>query len=251
MTSFLDKRGLERYHNNAANTFAAKSDVASLTQRVENLENNGGGGNGSSGDLTEYYTKIETDAAIEVVASVTACAVNEIKNTIGASDALKVSFEGTKNLSTCSSIMDALHVLDDGVSSEEIEALQKDKADKATTLSGYGIEDAYTKSEVDAMLKNYYPKKVIDDKISSMENTINELRSMLGVMGVISIGAAGKDGDYTLQLLSTTGGGLPQGPSGGSTSSRIDGSTLVCGGTVENNSLVLAGATIDGNTLVL
>ena len=36
---------------------------------VENLENNGGGGNGSSGDLTEYYTKIETDAAIEVVAS--------------------------------------------------------------------------------------------------------------------------------------------------------------------------------------
>jgi hypothetical protein len=247
MTSFLDKKGLERYHNNAANTFAAKSDVASLTQRVENLENN----DGSSGDLTEYYTKIETDAAIEVVASVTACAVNEIKNTIGASDALKVSFEGTKNLSTCSSIMDALHVLDDGVSSEEIEALQKGKADKSTTLSGYGIDDAYTKSEVDAMLKNYYPKKEIDNKISSMENTINELKSMLGVMGVISIGATGKDGDYTLQLLSTTGGGLPQGPSGGSTSSSIDGSTLVCGGTVENNSLVLTGATIDGNTLVL
>ena len=243
MTSFLDKKGLERYHNNAANTFAAKSDVASLTQRVENLENNGGGG----GDLTEYYTKIETDAAIEVVASVTACAVNEIKNTIGASDALKVSFEGTKNLSTCSSIMDALHVLDDGVSSEEIEALQKGKADKATTLSGYGIADAYTKSEVDAMLKNYYPKKVIDDKIRSMENTISELRSMLGVMGVISIGATGKDGDYTLQLLSTTGGGIPQGSSGAS----IDGSTLVCGGTVENNSIVLTGANIDGNTLVL
>ena len=143
--------------------------------------------------------------------------------------------------------MDALHVLDDGVSSEEIEALQKGKADKSTSLSGYGIADAYTKSEVDAMLKNYYPKKEIDDKISRMENTISELRSMLGVMGVISIGATGKDGDYTLQLLSTTGGGIPQGSSGAS----IDGSSLVCGGTVENNSLVLTGANIDGNTLVL
>lgn len=246
MASFLDKEGLKRYHDNAVNAFAAKSDVIDLSQRVENLENNEGG-SGSSEDLTEYYTKIETDAAIEVVASVTACAVNEIKNTIGASDALKVSFEGTKNLSTCSSIMDALHVLDEGVRSEEIEALIDVKADKATTLSGYGITDAYTKSEVDAMLKNYYPKKEIDDKISSMENIINELRSMLGVMGVISIGAAGKDGDYTLQLLSTTGGGLPQ----GSSSASIDGSTLVCGGTVENNSLLLTGATIDGNTLVL
>lgn len=156
MTSFLDKEGLKRYHDNAVNAFAAKSDVIDLSQRVENLEN----------------------------------------------------------------------------------------ADKATTLSGYGITDAYTKSEVDAMLKNYYPKKEIDDKISSMENTIRELKSIFGVMGVISIGATGKDGDYTLQLLSTTGGGIPQG-----TSSSIDGSTLVCGGTFENNSLLLTGATIDATTI--
>lgn len=240
MTSFLDKEGLKRYHNNAVNAFAAKSDVIDLSQRVENLENNEGD-IGSSEDLSNYYTKIETDSAIEVIASVTACAVNEMKKTIGANNNLKVSFDNTKNLSNCASIMDALRVLDEGVRSEEIEALINDKADKATT---------YTKSEVDAMLKNYYPKKEIDDKISSMENTINELRSIFSVMGVISIGATGKDGDYTLQLLSTTGGGIPQVPSGGSTSS-IDGSTLVCDGTVENNSLVLTGATIDGNTLVL
>ena len=94
------------------------------------------------------------------------------------------------------------------------------------------------------IMLHYYQKKEIPDKITSMEHTIRELKSIFGVMGVISIGATGKDGDYTLQLLSTTGGGIPQG-----TSSSIDGSTLVCGGTFENNSLLLTGATIDATTI--
>jgi len=33
-----------------------------------------------------------------------------------------------------------------------IAALQQDKADKATTLAGYGINDAYTKDEIDALV---------------------------------------------------------------------------------------------------
>ena len=39
----------------------------------------------------------------------------------------------------------------------EVEALLDkvpDKADKATTLAGYGIADAYTKSEVDAAISS-------------------------------------------------------------------------------------------------
>lgn len=39
----------------------------------------------------------------------------------------------------------------------EVEALLDkvpDKADKATTLSGYGIGDAYTKTEVDAAISS-------------------------------------------------------------------------------------------------
>lgn len=239
MTSYLDKEGLVRYHNNVANTFATKSDVISLSQRVEDLEN------GGSADLSDYYNKVETDSAIEVVASVTACAVNEIKNTIGAGDNLRISFDGTKNLSACTSIMDALKVLDEGVMSEELEA----KADKATTLSGYGITDAYTQSDVDEILKNYYKKSDVDAKFASMQNAINELSSIIGVLGVLKISATGSDGSYTLDLLSTTGGGLP---SGGSGTSTLNGSTLICGNAnIVDNSLVLGGATINGNTLVL
>ena len=37
-----------------------------------------------------------------------------------------------------------------------ITSLQNSKADKATTLAGYGIEDAYTKSEVDGKLSSAY-----------------------------------------------------------------------------------------------
>ena len=35
-------------------------------------------------------------------------------------------------------------------------ALQSTKADKATTLAGYGITDAYTKTEVDAKVSSVY-----------------------------------------------------------------------------------------------
>lgn len=41
----------------------------------------------------------------------------------------------------------------------DIKALQDGKADKATTLAGYGIEDAYTKSEVDAKVASVYKYK--------------------------------------------------------------------------------------------
>lgn len=41
----------------------------------------------------------------------------------------------------------------------DIEALQEGKADKADTLAGYGITDAYTKSEVDAKVSSIYKYK--------------------------------------------------------------------------------------------
>lgn len=42
---------------------------------------------------------------------------------------------------------------------EDVSELQTDKADKATTLEGYGITDAYTKTEVDAKIVNVYTYK--------------------------------------------------------------------------------------------
>ncbi len=41
---------------------------------------------------------------------------------------------------------------------DAISALQSGKANKATTLAGYGITDAYTEAQVDAFLANYVPQ---------------------------------------------------------------------------------------------
>ena len=68
------------------------------------------------------------------------------------------------------------------------------KADKATTLAGYGITDAYTKAEVDAKFENIdisnidaYTKAEIDEKLSNItaagvdisEEELNKVRAVV------------------------------------------------------------------------
>ena len=58
-----------------------------------------------------------------------------------------------------------------------ITSLQNNKADKATTLAGYGIEDAYTKSEVDGKLSSAYKaqgSKTASELTSSLLAAANE-----------------------------------------------------------------------------
>lgn len=61
--------------------------------------------------------------------------------------------------------------------STAITSLQNNKADKATTLAGYGIEDAYTKSEVDGKLSSAYKaqgSKTASELTSSLLAAANE-----------------------------------------------------------------------------
>ena len=46
------------------------------------------------------------------------------------------------------------------------------KADKADTLAGYGITDAYTKSETDTLLESYRPKTTVDFIADTGETTV-------------------------------------------------------------------------------
>lgn len=148
-------------------TTVDKTVVGAINELKEEIAQGGGG----SADLTDYYTKEQTDANIEVVASVTARAVNEIKNSIGASDELKVSFGGTKHLSSAKSIMDALFVLDEGIESEELN------------------------NRISAIERN----------IVTMQKTLTRLSTMFSEM--ISISAEGSDGSYTIKLVGSYGGG--------------------------------------------
>ena len=44
-------------------------------------------------------------------------------------------------------------------------------AGKPTTIAGYGITDAYTKTEVDTALENYYTKTAADARYSQLSHT--------------------------------------------------------------------------------
>lgn len=68
-----------------------------------------------------------------------------------------------------------------------LEANLNNKADKATTLSGYSIQDAYTKNEINELfdnidtnisLDNYYDKAYIDEKLDSKQNIITDLEEI-------------------------------------------------------------------------
>ena len=65
----------------------------------------------------------------------------------------------------------------------------ENKADKSTTLAGYGIQDAYTKSEVDSKIPdisgkadadNVYTKEEVDGKIPNVENKADKATTLAG-----------------------------------------------------------------------
>ena len=183
-------------------TIPEELTVGNMPNAIRSIQ--GGGG---SADLTNYYTKEQTDANIEEVASVTARAVYEIKNSIGASDELKVSFDGTKHLSSAKSIMDALHVLDEGIESEELN------------------------NRISA----------IESSIATMQKTLTSLSAMFG--GMISITAEGADGSYTMALVGSYGGGGGKSRIEGSAliaAGEIENNALVLtGATIEGSALYL------------
>lgn len=69
----------------------------------------------------------------------------------------------------------------DAYTKSEVDAVIEEKADKATTLSGYGITNAYTKEETDQALSvkanasEIYTKAETDEKIEEAEQNINDL----------------------------------------------------------------------------
>ena len=102
-------------------------------------------------ESVDAYTKTEVDEKISALvngAPETADTLKELSDLIGSnSDAMDLlnSAIGSKANSS------------DVYTKEEVDGKipnVENKADKATTLAGYGIEDAYTKTEVDGMIPN-------------------------------------------------------------------------------------------------
>lgn len=125
MTSFLDYKGLQSFWNKVKGIITdVQNDVSNLTSRVSANELN-------KADKEDTYTKQEIDELlsqsgtgdvatkddVEEVAKVTAHAVNDIVNTIGADETLRVSFDDTTHLVESNSLVVAIKVLDKEISS--------------------------------------------------------------------------------------------------------------------------------------
>ena len=67
---------------------------------------------------------------------------------------------------------------DDSALAQRVTDLENGKADKATTLAGYGITDAYTKTEVDGAIDDAV-KGLLGDDIDEAYNTLKEIQDIL------------------------------------------------------------------------
>ena len=96
----------------------------------------------------------------------------------------------------------------DAYTKTETNSLLAEKADKATTLSGYGITDAYTKEEVNALIPetvDSYTKTETDTLLSQKQNTLTAGDNItISEDGIIS--ATGGDVDLTGYLKNTATG---------------------------------------------
>ena len=137
-------------------------------------------------ESVDAYTKTEVDEKISALvngAPETADTLKELSDLIGSnSDAMDLlnSAIGSKANSS------------DVYTKEEVDGKipnVENKADKATTLAGYGIEDAYTKTEVDGMIpdisgkansSDVYNKTEIDEKIPDVSGKADKSTTLEG-----------------------------------------------------------------------
>ena len=137
-------------------------------------------------ESVDAYTKTEVDEKISALvngAPETADTLKELSDLISSnSDAMDLlnSAIGSKANSS------------DVYTKEEVDGKipnVENKADKATTLAGYGIEDAYTKTEVDGMIPDIsgkansddvYTKTQVDEKIPDISGKADTATTLAG-----------------------------------------------------------------------
>ena len=108
---------------------------------------------------TNKQDKLTAGENIVIEDNVISVDLNDYLKTEDASN----TYETIENVQTLSDIVSG-HTGD-------ISDLQTDKADKATTLSGYGITDAYTKTEINTKLNNTRTYKILNTPVSTWLNS--------------------------------------------------------------------------------
>lgn len=127
------------------------------------------------------------DALNAKVATTTLNAKVEEINASIATKADKTALEGKANVgdsytkAEADDLLNAKADSEDVFTKEEVNTKLDNKADKGTTLAAYGIEDAYTKLDIDGFLADYYSKTEVDNKLAlkADASTVSDLESSL------------------------------------------------------------------------
>ena len=181
----------------------------------------------NSGVTTGTYTKVKVDAKGRVteglsleasdipaltLAKITDAGALAAKDKILRTDLDATLEQNIVDLESASHTHNNKTVLD-GITSAKIEAWDKvaNKADAATTLAGYGITDAYTKTEIDGKLGGAFHYKGTKENFAALiadvtEPSVGDVYNIQTAGGTDSQGVAIKAGDNVVCKTAKTGG---------------------------------------------
>ena len=180
----------------------------------------------NSGVTTGTYTKVKVDAKGRVteglsleasdipaltLAKITDAGALAAKDKILRTDLDATLEQNIVDLESASHTHNNKTVLD-GITSAKIEAWDKvaNKADAATTLAGYGITDAYTKTEIDGKLGGAFHYKGTKENFAALiadvtEPSVGDVYNIQTAGGTDSQGVAIKAGDNVVCKTAKTG----------------------------------------------
>lgn len=130
--------------DNALTAKGSATDVASNTTDITNLKN-------AVGDAGSGLTKEVADQKAAITANTTSINTNKAAIESLRDDKLDKALANS-TFATKDALNDLTNTVNDKVDESVFEAALEGKADKADTLAGYGIKDAYTKGDVDNKL---------------------------------------------------------------------------------------------------
>ena len=219
----------------STNTTIGSYSLKTMSDNIRDLQNSSGGGTSggvNTAGISRGNVDVNNDGTTTIEGSTAISTTGISTNAVTASGTITAG-EFVENGTSLSSKYAAKGAVDTLVSTvgdsssglvKSVTDLNTNKADKATTLSGYGIIDAYTQTEVNTKLDT----KAAQSDLASLTTTVDTHTTDIGSLKTATTGMGYSNGTTTFA------GGL-----------SVGGSSTIGGVTLNGNNITLSG-TVDG-----